>query len=163
MVLRLLLLVVLVDASLLAVPARADDKPAAEEKKPEGEKEKQAQRPPALIEYLPYFLIPVLAYFLLFRPRRPDPEAERRAAISKNLKKNDKVMVGQLLIGTVHSVSDTEDEVVVKLDENVRLRFVKDAIHRNFSYEERVKAAKESKGPSEAGGASGAADSVRKA
>ena len=62
-----------------------------------------------------------------------------------NLKKNDKVVTAGGIYGTVVSVAEKEDEVVVKVDENVRLRVTKGSITRNLTNEEAARAAKEQK------------------
>ncbi len=147
------------------VAAKGDDKakaPADGDKGDDKKGDKGAQRQPNLLELLPYILIPVIVYMFVFGRKRADPESERDVMI-KDTKKNDKVLVGGLVVGTVYSIHDTEDEVVVKLDENVRVKFVKGAIHKNYSHDERVKAAKESKEPPKADGQAGTADPVRKA
>jgi preprotein translocase subunit YajC len=95
------------------------------------------------------FMFIMLAVFFLFylivlRPMNRRQEQERQALLS-NLKKNDKVLTNAGIYGTVVSVSDKEDEVVVKVDDNVRLKMIKGAIARNFTNEEAAKAAKEGK------------------
>ena len=56
--------------------------------------------------------------------------------------KNDKVLTAAGIYGTVLSVSDKEDEVVVKVDDNTRLRMIKSGITRNLTKEEALAAAK---------------------
>src|SRR4051794_39957492 len=92
---------------------------------------------------LPLLPIAVLFYFLMLRPMRRQ-EAERQALVT-NLQKNDKVITSAGIIGTVVSVRDKEDEVVVKVDDNVRLRMLKSSITRNVTKEEALKQAKEQK------------------
>lgn len=90
---------------------------------------------------LPLLLIMVvMGYFFLFRaPRRQ--EAERNALIA-SLKKNDKVLTFSGIYGTVVSVSDKDNEIVVKVDDNVRLRMTREAIARKIE-EPKEGAAKE--------------------
>lgn len=40
------------------------------------------------------------------------------------------------IYGTVVAVSDTEDELTLKVDDNTRIRMTKGSISRNFSNEE---------------------------
>jgi preprotein translocase subunit YajC len=80
---------------------------------------------------LPFLAIPILFWFLLMRPMRRQ-EAQRNALIG-SLKKNDKVVTTSGLIGWVVSVAEKEDEVVVRLDDNVKVRMLKSAIAQNLS------------------------------
>ena len=91
----------------------------------------------------PLLPIAILFYFLLMRPMRRQ-EAERQALLT-SLKKNDKVITIGGIYGSVVSVAEKEDEVVVKVDENVRLKITKSSIARNLTNEETAKAAKEQK------------------
>src|SRR5919199_618782 len=97
---------------------------------------------------LDMMFIPIILIFLfsliVLRPMNRRQEQERQALLS-NLKKNDKVLTTAGIYGTVISVSDKEDEVVVKVDDNVRLKMIKGAIARNLTNEEAAKAAKEQK------------------
>jgi preprotein translocase subunit YajC len=89
---------------------------------------------------LPLLLIGVLFYFMMIRPMRR--QEKERQAMAGNLQKNDKVLTASGIYGTVHSVSDTEDEVVVKVDDNARLRMTKGSIVRNLTQEAAQAAAK---------------------
>lgn len=79
----------------------------------------------------------VLFYFLMIRPMRK--QEQQRQLLVSNLKKNDKVVTHAGIIGTVISVAEKEDEVTIKVDDNVRLKFLKSAIARNLSQEEALK------------------------
>ena len=94
-----------------------------------------------LFMLLPIF---VLYWFLILRPRQQRQEAEAKA-MTTNLKKNDKVLTAAGIYGTVISASETEDEVVVKVDDSTRLRMTRASIVRNFTREEEAKEAKEAK------------------
>jgi preprotein translocase subunit YajC len=91
---------------------------------------------------IPFVVLFGLAYFLLLRPgMRQDKE---RKALRSNLKKDDRVLTTSGMYGNVVSVSDKEDEVVVRFPpDNVRLKLTKAAIDRNLTNEE---AAREAKG-----------------
>ena len=57
-----------------------------------------------------------------------------------------KVLTSAGIYGTVISASETEDEVVVKVDDNTRLRMLKSSVVRNMTREEEAaQAAKEQK------------------
>lgn len=55
-----------------------------------------------------------------------------------NLTKNDKVITNAGIVAVVHSIQD--DEVVLKLEDNAKMRILKSTIFRNVSAEERQKA-----------------------
>ena len=67
-------------------------------------------------------------------------EAERKGLLAK-MKKNDKVLTSAGIYGTIIAISDTEDEITVKVDDNVRLDMTKASIVRNFTNEEAAKEA----------------------
>jgi len=82
-----------------------------------------------------------LFYFLFIRPMKRQ-EQERNSMIS-SLTKNDKVLTTGGIYGTVISMSDKEDEIVVKVDDNVRLRMTRSSIARNITKEDAAKEARE--------------------
>src|SRR5262245_8118720 len=90
-----------------------------------------------------WIFIPILIvfYFLMIRPMRRQ-EQERQALLSI-IKKNDKVLTIGGIYGTVISVAEKEDEIVVEVDKNVRMKMTKNSIARNLTNEELAKAAKE--------------------
>src|SRR4051794_551367 len=95
------------------------------------------------LEMILFLFVPfVLLYFILLRPAQKRQEREK-VAMASSLTKNDKVLTTAGIYGTVVSISDKEDEVVVRVDDNCRLRMLKASIMKNLSYEERVKAEKE--------------------
>lgn len=79
----------------------------------------------------------------MIRPARRQEQAQK--ALLASLKKNDKVQTIGGILGTVVSVSEKEDEVVIKVDDNARLRMIKSSIARNLTNEEAAKQAKETK------------------
>jgi preprotein translocase subunit YajC len=84
----------------------------------------------------PMNLLPLLlaaglwGYFLLFRPQQQQ-EKKRKEMISA-LKKNDRVMTTGGLYGTVVSVDNEQDRVVLRVDDDrgVKLTFSKSAVGR---------------------------------
>ncbi len=105
-----------------------------------------AAKPPPLFENLiimaPFLLL--LFYFIVLRPGQRRQQQERDSLLT-GLKKNDKVITTAGIYGTVISVSDKEDEVVVKVDDNTRLKMIKSSIMKNLTNEEAAKAAKDAK------------------
>ena len=97
-------------------------------------------RPPIPTEFIPLIALFILGYFFLIRPIRRQ-EKERQALLT-SLKKGDKIITNSGIYGTVVAVSDTEDEITVKVDDNVRLRMTKGVVQRNLTNEEAAKANK---------------------
>jgi preprotein translocase subunit YajC len=85
----------------------------------------------------------LLMYFIMVRPVRRQ-EQERKALLG-GLKKSDKVLTGSGIYGTVVDISEKEDEITVKVADNVRLKMTKGSILRNLSNEEAAVAAKAAK------------------
>jgi preprotein translocase subunit YajC len=83
--------------------------------------------------WLPYIYllpIPFLFYFMIIRPQQQQ-ERKRRAMIDA-LKKNDKVLTAGGIYGTVVSVDNTQDRVVLRVDDEkgVKLAFTKASVNR---------------------------------
>jgi preprotein translocase subunit YajC len=85
--------------------------------------------------------IAVMGYFLLWRPVKK--QEQERQSLLNSLKKNDKVITHAGIYGTIVSVAEKEDEIVVKVDDNVRLKMIKASIMKNLTNEEAAKEAKE--------------------
>ena len=85
----------------------------------------------ALWTFLPYVaIIGLWFYLLLIRPQQKQ-EKTRRDMIGA-LKKNDKVLTSAGIYGTVMSVDEKDDRVVVRIDEDrgVKVAFSKASIIR---------------------------------
>jgi preprotein translocase subunit YajC len=74
----------------------------------------------------PMIILFVMYQFMVARPQRK--EQRRREDMLKQLKKNDPVVTIGGILGTVANLSDDGTEVTVKVDDNTRLRFRRDAI-----------------------------------
>jgi preprotein translocase subunit YajC len=103
----------------------------------DGEKRPQGGFPPDLL--LMMLAIGVLFFLIVIRPGQRRQERERQQLLT-SLKKNDKVLTTAGIYGTVVSIAEKEDEVIVKVDDNTRLKMHKGAIVRNISAEETLKA-----------------------
>ncbi len=75
---------------------------------------------------LPFAVIMILFHLMISRPQKR--EQARRDEMLKALKKNDPVATLGGILGTVVSVSEDGSEVVVRVDDNTRLKFRRDAI-----------------------------------
>lgn len=92
------------------------------------------QTPPPrspLMQYLPFILIFVVMYLILFRG--PRKKQQQHKQMVQTLSKNDKVRTIGGIIGTVVDVKG--DEVTLKVDEsnNTKIKVASSAISRNMS------------------------------
>ena len=82
-------------------------------------------------QFLPFILIFVVMYLLLFRgPRKKQQQHKKRV---QSLEKNDKVRTIGGIVGTVVDIHD--DEVTLKIDEsnNTKIKIVASAIGKNLT------------------------------
>ncbi len=84
-----------------------------------------------LIQYLPFILIFVVMYFILFRG--PRKKQQQHTQMVQTLSRNDKVRTIGGIIGTVVDIKG--DEVTLKVDEsnNTKIKIASSAIGRNMS------------------------------
>ena len=90
----------------------------------------QSQRSP-LMTYIPFILIFVVMYLILFRG--PRKKQQQHKQMVQTLSKNDKVRTIGGIIGTVVDIKG--DEVTLKVDEsnNTKIKVASSAIGRNVS------------------------------
>jgi len=69
-----------------------------------------------------------VAVMLFMQYRSQRGEQSRRIDMLKSLKKGDPVLTSSGILGTIVSVAEDFSEIVVKVDENCRLRMKPDAI-----------------------------------
>jgi preprotein translocase subunit YajC len=91
----------------------------------------RTQRPFSLMQYLPFILIFVVMYLLLFRG--PRKKQQQHKQMVQTLEKNDRVRTIGGIIGTVVDVKN--DEITLKVDEsnNTKIKVVASAIGKNLS------------------------------
>jgi preprotein translocase subunit YajC len=82
--------------------------------------------PNALSSLLPLIAIPFLFYLIIMRPKQQ--EEKKRQAMINALKKNDKVLTLAGIYGTVVSVDNDQDRVVLRVDDSVKIAFSRTAI-----------------------------------
>ncbi len=84
-----------------------------------------------LMQYLPFILIFVVMYLILFRG--PRKKQQQHKQMVQTLSKNDKVRTIGGIIGTVVDVKG--DEITLKVDEsnNTKIKVASSAIGRNLS------------------------------
>ena len=101
--------------SLLVLLAEVEDAPKGDPLPPWG-------------PLVPIILMFAAAYFLLILPSQRK-EKKQREALFAALKKNDEVVTAGGIIGVVQNVKDG-DEVVLKIDDNAKIRVLKSSIVR---------------------------------
>ena len=79
-----------------------------------------------IMQLLPLILIFAVFYFLLIRPQQKKMK-EHREMLGK-LKRNDRVITGGGIIGTISKVREDSDEVEVELAPNVRVTVLRGTI-----------------------------------
>ena len=86
------------------------------------------QAPSTLMTFLPMILILVAFYVLIFSAKRK--QDKKRQNLINEVKKGDRIQTIGGMLGTVMNVDG--DELTVKVDEstNTKIRFVKSAVHR---------------------------------
>jgi preprotein translocase subunit YajC len=77
------------------------------------------------IQFLPIVMIIAIMYFLVFRPQQQRMKAH--AQLVSNTRRGDVVVTSGGIVGKVIKVLDN-DEVLVEIAENVRVRVVKSTI-----------------------------------
>lgn len=86
----------------------------------------QPQTVPPLLQLMPIFLIFIIFYFLLIRPRQK--QEKELLAMLKNIKKNDQVVTTGGLHGVVLNLKDKT--ITVRIDDNVKVEIDRNAISR---------------------------------
>jgi preprotein translocase subunit YajC len=79
----------------------------------------------AMVQFLPLVLIFVVFYFLLIRPQQK--RAKDHKTMLSGLRRGDRIITGGGFIGTVAKVVG-DDEVLVDLAENTRVRVLRSTI-----------------------------------
>jgi preprotein translocase subunit YajC len=124
----------------------------------------QAQDPLGGLGFmLPFLFIMLLFWLMVMRPQARRQEMERRTLL-ESLKKNDKVLTHAGIYGNIVSVGENDDEVTLKIDDNVRIKVTKGSIARNLTAEETARQAKAAKdGAASGSAAEGSSTGIRKA
>jgi len=79
----------------------------------------------AMLQFLPLVLIFVVFYFLLIRPQQKKQKEHR--TMLQALRRGDKVVTGGGILGTINRVV-SDDEVIVDIADNVRVRVLRSTI-----------------------------------
>ena len=94
--------------------------------------------------YFPLLMLGLMAlfFFLVIIPGQRRKQREQQEMGTK-AEKGDKVLTIAGIYGTIVSISDKEDEIVVQVADNTRMKMTKTSIHVNYTLAERKKAAGE--------------------
>jgi preprotein translocase subunit YajC len=82
--------------------------------------------PPMWTMFAPMVAIVILFYVLMIAPQRRDQK--KRDLVLGGLKKDDRVVTIGGIIGTVANVLPEKNEVVLKVEDNLKIRFRRSAI-----------------------------------
>jgi preprotein translocase subunit YajC len=85
----------------------------------------KGEGPPFWATFAPLIVIFALFYFLIILPARRN-EKKRTEELFSKLKKNDEVLTSAGIIGVISSIKD--DEVVLKIDDNAKIRVLKSTL-----------------------------------
>ncbi|MCA0370434.1 MAG: preprotein translocase subunit YajC [Proteobacteria bacterium] len=88
-----------------------------------------------VMQFAPFIAIFVLMYFLILRPSQKR-EKERQAMVSA-LKRGDRVLTNGGILGVVHKIVN-DDEIVLEIADDVRVRFARSAVSQVLSKSEPV-------------------------
>ncbi|MBI2804731.1 MAG: preprotein translocase subunit YajC [Planctomycetes bacterium] len=83
-------------------------------------------------------LLPILFmlfYFVVILPQQRKQRKEQESLMS-GMKKNDEVVTAAGIIGVIANIKEGGDEVVLKIDDNARMRVLKSSIVRIVKKEE---------------------------
>jgi preprotein translocase subunit YajC len=110
------------EETITTTTVASDSKNPAEQTQPKGS---------PLMQYIPFILIFVVGYMLIFRG--PRKKQQQHKQMVQTLSKNDKVRTIGGIIGTVVDVKG--DEVTLKIDEsnNTKIKIASSAIGKNMS------------------------------
>ena len=82
--------------------------------------------PGLLASLIPFILVIFIFYFLIIRPQnKKRKETEKMLGA---LKRGDKIVTIGGLYGTIQTVKEKEGTVIIKVDDNVKLEFLRSAI-----------------------------------
>jgi preprotein translocase subunit YajC len=97
----------------------------------ESQQQTTRQPGPSLMQFLPFILLFVVMYLILFRG--PRKKQQQHKQMMQALAKSDRVQTIGGIIGTVVDIKD--EEITLKIDEsnNTKMKILRSAISRNLS------------------------------
>jgi preprotein translocase subunit YajC len=79
----------------------------------------------------PILMMIVFFYFLVFLPQKR--ERQKQDTFHKTLKKNDRVVTIGGVVGTIVNIEPEAKLITLKVDDNTRMSFLREAIQRKYS------------------------------
>jgi len=80
-----------------------------------------------ILSFLPFILIFVIIYFLMMRPQMKKQKEKQK--MLAELKKGDNVVTMGGIHGKVMGFADEEKAIIVKIDDNVKVKIDKSAVN----------------------------------
>lgn len=80
---------------------------------------------------MPMILIFAIMYLLIFRPQAKKQKEHRR--MLEELKKGDRVLTAGGIYGTIEGIVEKEGIVIVKVDDNVKLKMTRSSIAKKLN------------------------------
>ena len=87
--------------------------------------------PMGLVDFLPFLLIIVIMYFLIFRPQQKRQKDHQ--TMLKGLRRGDVVVTGGGIVGKVVKVPGEGDEIQVEIADNIRVKVIRGTISQVVS------------------------------
>ncbi len=85
--------------------------------------------------FLPLILIFLIMWLLIFRPQAKKQKQHQQMV--SNVQKGDKVLTVGGMYGTIAGFKENDSVVVLKIDDNVKIDFLKSSIAQNMTAESR--------------------------
>jgi preprotein translocase subunit YajC len=82
----------------------------------------------------------LIFWLLVIRPSMRRQEQDRQSMINA-LEKNDRVLTIGGIYATVVSVSEDKDEIIVRIEDDVKMKMTRSAVSRNLTKEDKAKEA----------------------
>ena len=82
-------------------------------------------QPPVWMQMMPLLVLIFVFYFILIRPQAK--QAKQQEEMRKNLQKGDRVMTNGGIVGTVVSIRENENSLLIRSDET-KLEVLKSAV-----------------------------------
>jgi preprotein translocase subunit YajC len=79
----------------------------------------------------PVVMMIVFFYFLVFLPQKK--ERQKQDSFHKTLKKNDRVVTIGGVVGTIVNVEPEGKLITLRVDDNTRMSFLREAIQRKYT------------------------------
>jgi len=86
----------------------------------------QSQGSGGIFAFLPLILIVVIIYLFMFLPQQKRQKEHRK--MLGQLQKGDKVVTTGGMFGTIVGINEKDNIVVLKIDENVKVEFLRSSI-----------------------------------